>query len=108
VVCSVRRVATLSSVSPAVAAAQLDHLVGLMLEGWDQPLPLPPRVGYELAELQGHVDEERLRQLWSFDVDVTWLLFFEDLAALGEAAMSRGGLHKLAQETYGPLLESLR
>ncbi|HMC02947.1 MAG TPA: hypothetical protein VKI23_02380, partial [Cellulomonadaceae bacterium] len=108
VVCSARRVATVSSVPLDAATAQLDHLVGLMLDGWDQPLPLPPRVGYELADPHGLVDDERLRKLWGFDVDATWLLFFEDLAAVEGAAASHGGLRLLAQETYGPLLESLR
>jgi exonuclease V gamma subunit len=108
VVCSARRVATVSSVQAEAATAQLDHLVGLMLDGWDRPLPLPPRVGYELADPRGLVDDERLRKLWGFDVDATWLLFFEDLAAVESAAESHGGLRRLAQETYGPLQESLR
>ena len=69
---------------------------------------MPPRVGYELADPHGLVDDERLRKLWSFDVDATWLLFFEDLAAVEDAATSHGGLRLLAQETYGPLLEALR
>jgi len=108
VVCSTRRVATLSAMSPDAAAGQLGHLVTLMFSGWDQPLPLPPRVGFELADPHGLVDDERLRKIWGYDSDATWLLFFDDLAAVEDAAASRGGLRRLAQDTYGPLLEALR
>ena len=108
VVCSTRRVATLSAMSPDAAAGQLGHLVTLMFSGWDQPLPLPPRVGFELADPHGLVDDERLRKIWGYDSDATWLLFFDVLAAVEDAAASRGGLRRLAQDTYGPLLEALR
>ncbi len=108
VVCSTRRVANLAPMSPDAAAGQLDQLVALMFDGWDQPLPLPPRVGYELADPRGFVDDERLRKVWGYDVDATWLLFFDDLASVEDAATPRGGLRRLAQETYGPLLEALR
>jgi exodeoxyribonuclease V gamma subunit len=108
VVCSTRRVASLSPTSSEKAVGQLDHLVTLMFDGWDQPLPLPPRIGFELADPHGLVDDERLRKIWGYDVDATWLLFFDDLAALEDAAAPLGGLRRLAQNTYGPLLEALR
>ena len=108
VVCSTRRVASLSPLTPDAAARELDNLVGLMVEGWDKPLPLPPRVGFELADPHGMVDDERLRKVWGYDVDATWLLFFDDLAAAEDAAAPHGGLRKLAQGTYGPLLAALR
>ena len=108
VVCSTRRVATLSPTSREKSVSQLDHLVTLMFDGWDQPLPLPPRVGFELADPHGVVDDERLRKIWGYDVDATWLLFFDDLAAVEDAAAPHGGLRRLAQDTYGPLLEALR
>jgi hypothetical protein len=93
---------------PEAAAHHLDHLVALMFDGWDQPLPLPPRVGFELADPHGFVDDERLRKVWGYDVDASWLLFFGDLAAVEDAAAPHGGLRRLARETYGPLLEALR
>ena len=108
VVCSTRRVASLSPMAPDAAARQLDQLVELMFDGWDRPLPLPPRVGFELADPHGMVDDERLRKVWGFDSDATWLLFFDDLAAIEDAAVPHGGLRKLAQDTYGPLLGALR
>lgn len=108
VVCSSSRVVRLSHMSREEATSQLDRLVSLMLDGWDQPLPLPPRVCFELADPYGLADEERLRRVWGFDVDPTWLLFFDDLSALDQAAKPRGGLRKLAQDTYGPLLDALR
>jgi exodeoxyribonuclease V gamma subunit len=108
VVCSTRRVASLSAMTHDAAAAQLDRLVALMFDGWDQPLPLPPRVGFELADPRGLVDDERLRKVWGYDADASWLLFFADLAAVEDAAASHGGLRRLAQDTYGPLLEALR
>jgi hypothetical protein len=94
--------------APDAAARQLDQLVELMFDGWDRPLPLPPRVGFELADPHGMVDDERLRKVWGFDSDATWLLFFDDLAAIEDAAVPHGGLRKLAQDTYGPLLGALR
>ena len=108
VVCSTRRVANLAATSTDAAAHQLDHLVSLMFDGWDRPLPLPPRVGFELADPQALVDDERLRKVWGFDVDATWLLFFDGMTALEDAALPHGGLRKLAHDTYGPLLGALR
>jgi exodeoxyribonuclease V gamma subunit len=108
VVCSSRRVAKLVPASPEAAARQLDLLVGLMADGWDAPLPLPPRLGYELADPHAVVDEERLRKIWEYDVDPTWRLFFTDLDDLEKAACGRGGLRRLAAEAYGPLLEAVR
>jgi exodeoxyribonuclease V gamma subunit len=108
VVCSSRRVASLSPMTPEAAAGQLDRLVALMFDGWDLPLPLPPRVGFELADPHGLVDDERLRKVWGYDADASWLLFFADLGAVEDAAAPHGGLRRLAQDTYGPLLKALR
>ncbi len=108
VVCSSRRVATLAAMSQDGAERQLDVLVELMAKGWDQPLPLPPRVCYELADPHGVDDEERLRKVWDYDADPTWRLFFTDLADVQKAAEPYGGLRTLAHDAYGPLLEALR
>ena len=108
VVCSSRRMASLSPMSATASAAQLDQLVALMFDGWDLPLPLPPRVAFELADPHGLVDDERLRKVWGYDVDASWLLFFDDLPAIEDAAAAHGGLRRLAQDTYGPLLEALQ
>ncbi|HSN10575.1 MAG TPA: hypothetical protein VLS51_00500, partial [Propionibacteriaceae bacterium] len=108
VVCSSRRVVTLAPTSPDAAARQLDLLVGLMTDGWDRPLPLPPRVCWELADPHGVTDEERLRKLWEYDTDPSWRLFFSDLADVEEAAVPHGGLRALAHDAYGPLVEAVR
>ena len=107
-VCSRRRVVTLGVGPAEIAALQLDALVATMLDGWDTPLPLPPRLGYALADPRAMIDEPRRTELWKYDVDDTWRLFFADYPALEKAATRWGGLEKLAQSTYGPLLEAQR
>jgi exodeoxyribonuclease V gamma subunit len=107
-VCSRRRTVTMAAASADAAAIQLDSLVSLMLDGWDTPLPLPPRLGYALADPRAMIDEQRRTDLWSWDVDETWRLFFGDYASLEGAATRWGGIEKLAQDTYGPLLEAQR
>lgn len=108
VVCSRRRTVTLAAGSADAAAAQLDSLVSLMLDGWDSPLPLPPRLGYALADPRAMVDEQRRADVWGWDADETWRLFFADYPTIEGAAARWGGLEKLAQDTYGPLLEAQR
>ena len=106
-VCSRRRSVSLGARGADAAAVQLDALVSLMLEGWDHPLPLPPRLGYTLADPRAMVDEQRRAEIWSWDADETWRLFFADYPSLEDAAAGWGGL-ELAQDTYGPLLEAQR
>ncbi len=108
VVCSRRRSVSLGARGADASAVQLDALVSLMLEGWDHPLPLPPRLGYTLADPRAMVDEQRRAEIWSWDADETWRLFFADYPSLEDAAAGWGGLEKLAQDTYGPLLEAQR
>lgn len=108
VVCSRRRTVTLGAGGADAAAAQLDSLVALMVDGWDKPLPLPPRLGYALADPRAMIDEQRRAEIWAWDIDETWRLFFADYPALDDAATRWGGLERLAQDTYGPLLEAQR
>jgi hypothetical protein len=54
------------------------------------------------------IDEQRRTEMWKWDVDPTWQLFFADYPALAEAATRWGGLEQLAQDTYGPLLGAQR
>lgn len=107
-VCSRRRVVTLGVRSAEEASRALDALVNVMLEGWNAPLPLPPRLAYALADPRAMVDEPRRTELWKYDVDPTWQLFFGGYDDLASAAARWGGLEKLAQQTYGPLLEAQR
>jgi exodeoxyribonuclease V gamma subunit len=107
-VCSRRRIVTLSARGADAAAAQLDALVSLMVDGWDNPLPLPPRLGYALADPRAMIDEQRRAEIWKWDADPTWQLFFGDYAELEAATTRWGGLERLAQDTYGPLLEAQR
>ena len=108
VVCSSRRVVTLAPTPPDAAVCQLDVLVRLMTDGWDRPLPLPPRVCYELADPHAVTDEQRLRRIWEYDADASWRLFFSDLGEIQDAATAHGGLRALAHEAYGPLVEAVR
>ncbi|HET7724308.1 MAG TPA: hypothetical protein VFK68_06690, partial [Propionibacteriaceae bacterium] len=108
VVCSSRRIVTLARTTRDEAARQLDVLVGLMTQGWDRPLPLPPRVCWELADPHALADEERLRKTWEYDCDATWRLFFADLSEIEDAAVPHGGLRALAQAAYGPLVGAVR
>ncbi len=107
-VCSRRRVVTLGVRSAEEASLALDALVAVMLEGWNAPLPLPPRLAYALADPRAMVDEPRRTELWKYDIDPTWQLFFSGYDDLATAAERWGGLEKLAQQTYGPLLEAQR
>jgi exodeoxyribonuclease V gamma subunit len=107
-VCSRRRIVTLGGRGADAASAQLDSLVSLMVDGWDNPLPLPPRLGYALADPRAMIDEQRRAEIWKWDTDPTWQLFFGDYAELESAATRWGGLERLAQDTYGPLLEAQR
>jgi len=66
------------------------------------------RISPNLALAVVASEDQKFPEHWGFDVDATWLLFFEDLGAVENAAASHGGLRLLAQETYGPLLASLR
>ena len=108
VVCSRGRVVTLTADGADAASAQLDRLIELMFAGRDRPLPLPPKLGYALADRRTIIDERRKVDLWGYDADPRWRLFFRDYAALEQAAKGWGGLERLAQETYGPLLDAQR